>query len=232
VNDQITDAVTQQAPSRRGRPTLYTWEEYKEAGAGTLPASKVAAKLGVTLQTVYKAIRMNKSGAQPMQPSKPVDNVKDIEYYKKFGIGEKTDTEVALALGVTRERVRQIRARYGIEKPSIPVDRQRWRVGLDEVISKVNEGLNVAEIARATKMSQNEVNYRIKKAGVKLQAIGPRPLFSKEQVIEAFQGVTSVHEASEKLGLKHYSHIFRYIDRYGLRGTGLIPDGRVNRRKE
>jgi hypothetical protein len=70
------------------------------------------------------------------------------------------------------------------------------------------------------------------KAGIKAKAKGPRPVYTKEEVVKAFEGTSSVHEAANRLNLKHYSHIFRYIDRYGLRELGIIPDGRNGKKSE
>ena len=108
----------------------------------------------------------------------------------------------------------------------------KWKENLPEIIALLDQNKTVSEVARELDISVSEVNYRINKAGITPKAKGPRPVHSKEEVMKAFEGTTSVHEAANRLNLKHYSHIFRYIDRYGLREMGIVPDGRNAKKSE
>lgn len=217
---------------RPGRNPLYTLEQYQAAGLGVKPMTDVARKLKVSLPTVYSVARANgipcpgRTGLLA-----PNINTKNLEFYKAKGIGERLDSDVARDLGITRERVRQIRARFNIPPPNRSELSVKWKTHLPEILALLEKQKTVSEIARELDLSVNEVNYRIRKAGVSVKAKGPRPTYSKEELIKAFEGVTSVHEAASRLNLKHYSHIFRYIDRYGLREMGVVPDGRNGKKK-
>jgi len=217
----------------RGRRPLYTLEQYIEAGLGKKPMTDVARKLKVSLPTVYSVARANgiscpgRSGLVA-----PTVNTKNLDYYKEKGIGERMDSDVARDLGITRERVRQIRARFNIPPPNRSELSVKWKEKLPEIISLLDQEKTVSEVARELNISVSEVNYRMNKAGIKAKAKGPRPVYTKEEVVKAFEGTSSVHEAANRLNLKHYSHIFRYIDRYGLRELGIIPDGRNGKKSE
>lgn len=212
---------------RKGRPALYTLEQYIEAGLGKRPMTEVARKLKVSLPTVYSVARAN-GITSPGRTGlvAPTVNSKNLDYYKQHGIGERLDSDVARDLSITRERVRQIRARFNIPPPDRSTLSVKWKTHLPEIQKLLEEEKTVSEIARALDLSVNEVNYRIRKAGLVIKAKGPRAHHTKEEVVKAFEGAVSIHEAASRLNLKHYSHIFRYIDRYHLRDLGLVPDGR------
>jgi len=215
---------------KRGRPVLYTLDQYLAAGLGKKPVHEVARELKVSTPTVYAVAKANgidiKKKKETTGLIAPHKKSKTLEFYQGHGIGVRLDSEVARDLGITRERVRQIRQRFSIAPPSREMRGERWKVNLDKIESEIAAGKTVSEVARSLGMSMNEVTYRVRKAGIKVVRRGPKTLFSKEEIIEAFKGAKSVHEASSRLGLKHYSHIFRYIDRYNLRELGVVPDGR------
>lgn len=210
----------------RGRPRLYSWEEYLAAGVGKIPATKVARKLRVSNQTVYKAIRENKPGFVGPAKTTATRDVKPLKYYQENGLGIKSDMEVAAAIGVTRERVRQIRVRFGIPKPAIVKKHFRVVDGTEEIKQKIDSGMTVSQAARDLGLSLGIVNARVKRAGIVPKVRGPQVKLTKEEVMAAISGTKSIYEAAEKLGLKHYSNIFRYIDRYNLRNEMVLPDGR------
>lgn len=209
--------------SRRGRKRLFTWDEYLAAGVGKIPATKVARKLKVSVATVYKAIRENEANVKIVYKDLPAT---DYQKYKDAGIGDHTDIEVASRMGISRERVRQVRKILGLPRPN-RANKESWRPDVELIKQKFDEGLNITETAKALNMSHNEVTYRMQKAGIKPKFKGPKCRHTKDEVVEAFKSTNSIYEAATKLGMKHYSSIFRYIDRYGIRDMGLVKDGRA-----
>lgn len=67
-----------------------------------------------------------------------------------------TDAEIARYFGVSRERIRQIRSRLGVESTRDIKKRKR-----DEVLTLHEKGLTRNEIAKTLKISPDVVKYAI-----------------------------------------------------------------------
>lgn len=67
-----------------------------------------------------------------------------------------TDAEIARYFGVSRERIRQIRSRLGVESTRDIKKRKR-----DEVLTLHEKGLTRNEIAKTLKVSPDVVKYAI-----------------------------------------------------------------------
>jgi DNA-binding CsgD family transcriptional regulator len=208
---------------RKGIPR----EKFLEAGLFTHPASKVARELGCTLACVYENRRRFREDPD-FKKEKPAEATPqtDVAKYKAAGLGTKTDAEVAAALGVTRERVRQVRVAHDI--PRVPVASERWKEGVDQIRDLAAAGNTAEQIAQIIGYSVISVRAKAAKAGIEIiHGQTKNLLVTKEQLKAALETSSSLREASKKLGLKHDTHIYRYIRRWNMRAEVKMPDGRA-----
>lgn len=223
-------AVPEEAPKknphlgRKGIPR----EKFIEAGLFTSPASQVAKTLGCTLACVYENRRRFREDPdfkkEKIRPS--VMPQTDVERYKLAGLGTKTDAEVAEALGVTRERVRQVRTANDI--PRVSANSERWKKGIDQIREMAASGHTAETIAKTIGVSVQTVHNKAAKADIKIvHGQTKNLLVTKEQLKAALETSASLREASQKLGLKYDTHIYRYIRRWNMRAEVKIPDGRA-----
>ena len=222
----VVGTETAKKPSHLGRKGIPR-EKFLEAGLFTKPASTVARALGCTLACVYENRRRFREDPDFKKEKEPSPTPQtDIEKYKLAGLGVKPDADVAEALGVSRERIRQVRVAHNI--PRVPATSERWKDGVDQIRDLAAAGNTAEQIAQIIGYSVIAVRAKAAKAGIEIiHGQTKNLLVTKEQLKAALETSDSLREASKKLGLKYDTHIYRYIRRWNMRAEVKMPDGRA-----
>jgi DNA-binding CsgD family transcriptional regulator len=112
--------------------------------------------------------------------------------------------------------------------PRVPAVSDRWKDGVDQIRDLAAAGNTAEQIAQIIGYSVISVRAKAAKAGIDIiHGQTKNLLVTKEQLKAALETSASLREASKKLGLKHDTHIYRYIRRWNMRAEVKMPDGRA-----
>lgn len=124
------------------------------------------------------------------------------------GIGQISDVDVAYKLGVSRERVRQLRIEFCIDKPTT---KSKSLVKLDEVRALAAQDADAYSISAQTGVSVNSINTLAKAYGFTVNTKQNTYLVSDQQILEAISKFRTITEAAGFLGM-YAPHLSRMIN--------------------
>jgi DNA-binding CsgD family transcriptional regulator len=165
-----------------------------------IPCYKIAPKLGIKITLVYKILDKFVSKKEKIKAklknaqNRKICSKEDLIKLQKVLI---TDDAIGNKLGVTRQRIQQLRTKWGI-----PIKRIDYSQRNKKIISYCKEGYSSLEIAKKVNISKTAVFLVLRAAGIKPKIkISIETIKRNIEIHNLFKKGLTGYAISKKLGI-------------------------------